>query len=338
MLGIVKKKSKRERWLVLMSSGAPFLIIGGLLYAGLFVKANAVVTDVAPKVIERRDSFFAIAAPTADVVWSAGTNGKIIRSDDGGASWVRQLTPSSVNLQGLAAWDAQRAVAVGNDGLILVTGDSGKTWTQAKVPELSNNSKLLRVRTFGNTAWAMGEFGALFSSNDFGASWVRALPEKDLGWNYVEFVGDNGWLVGEFGTIMKTADGGATWKQIVTRNNTSLMAVAFRDVRNGVAVGLSGTVLVTADGGNTWNQQPRTTKEHLYSVIWDENRWVAVGDKGVMLTAEAAAASWNVTRIAEKDFMWRTQIVRAGQRYYMAGARLWIMENGKLTVVGQSQG
>lgn len=338
MLTIFKKYGSVARLaVVLMSSAAPFLIIGGLLYAGLFVKADAVVNMVAPKPIERRDNFFGVAAPTDDVIWAAGTNGKVVRSDDRGSSWTRQPTPGTGNLQGIAAWDANRAVAVGNGGTIIVTGDGGKSWAQSAVPDLTQASKLLRVRIFDNTAWAMGEFGALFRSTDFGTSWTRALPEKDLGWNNLEFVGNNGWLVGEFGTIMKTVDGGATWTQVATENKNSLMAVAFRDAQNGVAVGLSGTVLVTANGGKTWAATPKSTKEHLYSVIWDDNRWLAVGDKGVMLTADAAASAWAASRIAEQDFSWRTQIVRSGQRHYLAGARLGFLESGKLTVVGQSR-
>lgn len=337
MLGVIKKYGNRARVIVvLLSSGAPFIIIAALLYAGLFVKADAVVGKVAPKAIERRDSFFSVAAPGTGIIWAAGTNGKVVRSEDGGASWARQTTPGNGNLQGIEAWDAQRAVAVGNGGLIIVTGDGGKKWEQAKVPELADTVKLLRVRIFDNTAWAMGEFGALFSSKDHGASWARALPEKDLGWNDVAFVGANGCLVGEFGTIMRTTDGGANWQPVATENKTSLMALAFRDAQHGVAVGLSGTVMVTNDGGASWTPLPKSTKEHLYSVIWDEQRWLAVGDKGVMLTAEAPAAAWTVARISDKDYSWRTQVVRAGQRHYLAGARLGILEGGKLTLVGQS--
>lgn len=338
MLSAFKKYgSKAHLIVVMMSSATPFLIIGGLLYAGLFVKADAVVTKVAPKAIERRDNFFAVSVPSVDVIWAAGTSGKVVRSDDRGVSWAQQPTPTNGNLQGIAAWDVQRAVAVGNGGVIIVTSNGGKIWTQAKVPDLSNASKLLRVKIFGNTAWAMGEFGALFSSTDYGASWARALPEKDLGWNNIEFVGNSGWLVGEFGTVLRTTDSGVTWTQVPTANKISLMSVAFRDQQNGVAVGLSGTVMLTDDGGITWKQIPKATTEHLYSVIWDANRWLAVGDKGVMLIAEAKGASWEGSRISEKDYSWRTQIVRSGPRHYLAGARLGILEGGKLTVVGQSQ-
>lgn len=338
MLRHLKKYGKKARVLVVvLTSGAPFLIIGGLLYAVFFVKAGAVPHSVEPEAIERRDNYFSIAAPDAQVVWAAGTNGKVVKSDDGGKSWVRQPTPTQSNLQGFAAWDERRAVAVGNKGVIIVTADGGNTWSQAKVAQSDNPNKLFRVRIFDDAAWAVGEFHTLLQSKDHGATWTRALPEKDSALNNVFFLGQDGWVVGEFGTVMKSSDGGAAWSAVSTANKVSLMAVAFRDPRNGVAVGLSGTVMSSGDGGATWAQAPKVTKEHLYSVLWDTDHWVAVGDKGVMVTAGPDAGNWSAGRISAKDVSWYTQIEKSGARFYLAGANLAVLENHELTIVGRAQ-
>lgn len=336
MLHYLRKFGSGARVAVgLMTSALPFVIIGGLLYAGFFVKAEAVIHKVEPKAVERRDNFFSVSAPAPKIVWAAGTSGKIVRSEDAGNSWVRQSVPTQMNLQGIAAWDERQAVAVGNQGVVVFTRDGGMTWTVAKTPQSSNPNKLFRVRIHDDVAWAVGEFGALLQSKDHGATWTRALPEKDRAWNNVLFRGQHGWLVGEFGSVMTSHDGGATWSEVSTPNKASLMSVAFRDDSNGVAVGLTGTVMVTSDGGATWVQAPQVTKEHLYDVIWDEGRWMAVGDKGVMVTATASVAEWKVARISDKDVSWRTQIEKAGTRHYLAGANLAILEDGKLTIVGR---
>ena len=322
----------------LMTSSAPLVIVGGLLYAGLFVKAEALVQKVEPPAIERRDSFYGVAAPDERVVWAAGAGGKIVRSEDGGESWTRQSTDIDVNLQGIAAWDAERAVAVGNDGVVIVTGDGGHSWTRAEIPASGNPNKLFRVRLAGDTAWAVGEFGAVLRSTDRGVTWSRALPEEDRAWNDIAFVGDAGWLVGEFGALMKSADGGASWEGVAAPNEVSLMSVAFRDAAHGVAVGLAGTLLVTADGGASWRKLPAFTREHLYSVTWDDKRWLAVGDKGVMATADAGADQWQLGRVAEGDVSWRTQITRAGTRYFLAGSNLAVLDdNGALSVAGHKR-
>jgi photosystem II stability/assembly factor-like uncharacterized protein len=120
-------------------------------------------------------------------------------------------------------------------------------------------------------------------------------------------------------------------------NGVSLMSVAFRDARNGVAVGLAGTLLVTADGGDNWRQGPALTREHFYSVVWDEGRWLAVGDKGVMASVDGDARQWQLSRVAEGDVSWRTQVARAGSRYFLAGSNLAVLDDGALSVAGQQR-
>ncbi|WP_026295633.1 WD40/YVTN/BNR-like repeat-containing protein [Aromatoleum toluclasticum] len=338
MLRRLRKYGGGARGVVtLMTSSAPLVIVGGLLYAGLFVKAEAVVQKVEPPAIERRDAFYGVAAPDERTVWAVGAGGKIVRSEDGGDSWVRQSLNIDANLQGIAAWDDKTAVAVGNGGVVVATSDGGATWTRAEIPGSNNPNKLFRVRIAGDSAWAVGEFGALLRSTDRGATWTRVLPEEDRAWNDIAFVGDSGWLVGEFGALTKSTDGGATWNPVEMPNKVSLMSVAFRDARNGVAVGLAGTLLVTSDGGDSWKQVPALTREHFYSVVWDEGRWLAVGDKGVMASADAAAAQWQLGRVAEGDVSWRTQIARAGSRYFLAGSNLAVLDDGALRVAGRSR-
>lgn len=321
-----------------VTSVMPLAIIGGLLYAGLFVKAEAVVQKVEPSPIERRDRFYGVAVPAADVVWAAGSAGKIVRSEDGGRSWIRQASHTDANLQSIASFDAEHAVVAGNDGLILFTRDGGDHWDTATVPATSNPNKLFRVRIFGDTAWAVGEYNALLRTDDRGTTWTRVLPEQDRAWNDVTFVGSQGWLVGEFGAVMKSEDGGETWAPVAVGSGDpapSLMSVAFRDAEHGVAVGLSGTVLTTADGGQHWQRVPGFTREHLYSVVWDAQGWLVVGDKGLMVRGDADATTWQPGRAAAGDVSWRTQVVRAGDRYFLAGSNLGILEAGVLSVAGR---
>ena len=337
MLHHFKRHGSAANWgTTLLSSLIPFVMIGGLLYAGLFVKADAVVRKVDAPAIERRDHYISIVSPAPNIVWAAGTGGKVVRSDDGGKSWISQATNTQNNLLGIAAWDGEQAVAVGNQGTIIFTADGGKSWVEAKTPDSANPNKLFRVHIFDGVAWAVGEFGALLRSADHGRTWSRALPEKDRAWNDIFFLGQQGWLVGEFGTLMQSADGGANWSEVPTPNKVSLMSVAFRDAQHGVAVGLSGTVMVSDDGGNTWTAVPKVTRESLYKVIWDQERWLAVGDKGVMVSSPAAANAWKAARISDEDVSWRTEILKSESGYYLAGANLGLLENDKLTIVGQA--
>ena len=329
-----------EKFFDLVASLLPIVIIGGLLYAGFFVKGTTDIKKVDPKPIERRDNFYSIVAPTDQVAWAVGTGGKIVRSDDGGKTWARQTVSTIENLQGIAAWDAQTAVVVGNRGLAFHTTDGGKEWKPSAVPKSDNPNKLLRVRVFGDTAWAVGEFGGIFRSDDKGVTFTRVLPEKDSAFNAISFRGQIGFLVGEYregglSTILKSVDGGATWNPVELENRASLMAIDFRTDNDGVAVGLAGTVLTTSDGGVTWTSVPDLTRENLFDVHWENDKWVAVGDKGVKITSDAEAKNWAVGKIFEGDIAWRTQFVHSGTKTYVVGANLGILEGGKLSIAGQ---
>ncbi|WP_240327716.1 YCF48-related protein [Dechloromonas sp. HYN0024] len=320
----------------------PVAVIGALLYAAFFVKATAEVSSVKPPEIERRDRFLGVAMPAENVIWAAGSNGKVVRSDDMGKTWTAQTIPTAENLQGIAAWDSNRAVAVGGNGVLIQTDDAGQTWNEVQVPKSEVANKLLSVRAYDNgKGWAVGELGAVLQTVDFGHTWKRALPEKDQAWNDISFVGNYGLLVGEFGQAMKTTDGGATWQSSTSGVRSSLMSVYLRDQSNGVAVGLSGVILVTHDGGKQWFMAERQTLEHLNNVIWDGAQWVAVGDKGVIVTGDAEGRFWKAGRVSEGNLGWNTQVLRmpaAGKanNYILAGASLAHLTPDHLTVFGRS--
>jgi len=330
-----KEEGGFAKLLNFITSLLPIIIIGGLFYAGFFVKGTTEVKKVEPKPIERRDNFYSIAAPTDQIAWAVGTGGKVVRSEDAGKTWSLQKVATIENLQGIAAWDAQTAVVVGNRGLAFHTTDGGKEWKPSVVPKSDNPNKLLRVRIFGDTAWAVGEFGGFFRSDDKGATFTRVLPEKDSAFNAISFRGQTGFLVGEFGTMFKSTDGGATWNPVELENKVSLMSIEFRSDNDGAAVGLSGTMITTSDGGATWTSVPEVTREHLFDIHWYDDKWVAVGDKGVKLSSDAEAKNWTVGKVSEGDIAWRTQIVNSGSKYYVVGANLGILEGGKLTIAGQ---
>lgn len=341
---MIKSTGRYERPLRLgvtvATSLIPVVVVGGLLYAAFFVKASGVVASIKPPAIERRDSFLGAALPEDGIIWAAGANGKVIRSDDRGAHWQVQAVPVAENLQGIAAWDGMRAVAVGGAGVVIRTTDAGKRWQEVAVPRSEVANKLLSVRAYADgVAWAVGELGAVLGTTDYGQHWQRAVPEKDQAWNDICFFGARGILVGEFGQVMLTDDGGKNWRPAKSGTQSSLMSVYLRDASHAVAVGLSGVILVSDDGGMQWRLAPRQTMEHLNNVIWDGAQWVAVGDKGVIVTGDANALAWRAARVSEGNLGWNTQVLRTATKsgdYVLAGASLARLDGGKFTVFGRA--
>lgn len=329
-----------RRGLSAVSIVFPVLVISGLFYAAFFVKPVARIIVTPAPVIEARDLFYSTVAAGDGVLWAAGSHGKIIRSEDAGASWRAQASNVNVHLKGLAAWDEEKAIAVGNKYTIVRTVDGGNTWEKVALPDNMRDVKLLKTRTGARPgdAIVVGEFGTVLATFDYGQSWVPASTGADVSWNDGAMLSEQEWvLVGEFGQILQTEDAGANWTQIESPVESSLNAVWFRDVMNGVAVGTEGVVLVTSDGGKTWSASPRVTQTHVYDVTWDGHRWVAVGDKGLVLSATASAKRWSNKSMATSAG-WRSHVAYDGERYVLSGRGIEFAEiPAEATNVGVKQ-
>ena len=184
---------------------------------------------IEPPVIETRDRFMSVAV-VGDVLWAVGKDGKIIRSEDAGKTWVRQTTGLHTNFQSIAAWDAQKAVVVANEGKGLVTADGGKTWQAISMPVSDMGSgKVLRVRLDPQgRAWAVSEINVILRSVDFGKTWERLTQvDDDVAWNDIAFTGEGtACVVGEFGRLACSADDGVTWEPRPTNVEPSLMSIS----------------------------------------------------------------------------------------------------------------
>src|ERR1700692_4096054 len=137
-------------------------------------KQRCGASRVQPPAVQRGELIYGIASSPSGVVLGAGSGGKIWRTVDLGQSMTVTQSPTTANLQDIAAWSRGEAVAVGDAGTIIVTRNSGQSWTPVKVTLSSIANKLVRVRVFDDgSAWTVGEMGAALRSTDRGATWNR---------------------------------------------------------------------------------------------------------------------------------------------------------------------
>lgn len=304
----------------------PFVVIGALLYAGLFIKPKSGGDSVPAPVLGGRDAFYGVASPSPSVLWAVGRGGKIVRSDDSGKSWQVQPSGTTENLQAILAWDAAHAIAVGNNATVLATDDSGRTWRAvAGLPKESEGHKLLRVRRGGDQrAFIVGEFGTILMTADAGRTWTSLGAKQDVAWNDIAVNEDTVVAVGEFGKIRRSVDGGRNWVEIPSPVQRSLTAVKFALDGTAVAVGLEGALLVSDDGGSAWRSVDSGTRDHLYDVLRPANGdWVAVGDKGVIVRKTDEV--WRSARVAEDSYAWFTEVQSRGADLVLGGAQLAVL-------------
>ena len=320
--------NKLQRGVRAATAVLPFVVIGALLYAGVFVKPKSDGDSVPVPVLGGRDAFYGVASPAENVIWAVGRGGKIVRSDDGGRKWTRQPSATDVNLQSIAALDSARAVVVGNDGTVLLSSDGGRSWQAvAGLPREVAGRKLIRVkRAADGRVYTVGEFGLVLSATGFGGAWQSLGKQEDVAWNDIGASANTLILVGEFGRIRRSADGGHSWQDVASPVKSSLFGVAFSaDGRLAVAVGLDGVVLLSADDGRSWRAVSSGTREHLFDVTATSVGWAAVGDEGLLLQAPADAQTWEVRRLSENSYAWHTDVEARAGRLYLAGATLSVL-------------
>ncbi len=179
--------------------------------------------------------------------WSAGVDGQILMTNDGGANWRKTSNPNFKALNSIHFADPQFGCAVGALGEVLTSFNGGTSWT----PQNSGTNQELKSVCLTNwtTGWAVGSNSTMLQTKNSGSNWSNVsflTPARSL--NAVKFTDIlNGWIVGAQGTILSTYDAGFSWKQHLNITTENLVAISFANARSGWIVGTNGIILHIED-------------------------------------------------------------------------------------------
>lgn len=163
-------------------------------------------------------------------------------------------------------------------------------------------------------AWAVGNYGAIYHTNDGGQRWDARDSGTKIPLFGVDFVdSQHGWAVGKSAEILATTDGGKTWTRQKTPidRNKHLFKVRAADARTVWAVGDWGAITATRDGGATWEDRSLKTltvyasdrsdrHDHLiiedvvlYDIVWpDPQHGYLAGEFATFLATSDGGATW----------------------------------------------
>jgi hypothetical protein len=187
---------------------------------------------------------------------TVGDHGTILTSTDG-MSWIARDNGDTHILYGVGS-GTNAFVAVGTVGTILTSPD-GATWTRRTS---GTGSYLYSVAYGSNVFVAIGAAGTVRTSSNNGVTWTDpfwATPVPPDNWLYGIVYGWEFAAVGSY-------DGNPIYSE-----------------------------LLTSPDGTNWFRQPSGTTEHLLGVAYGAGRFVAVGEKGVVLTS-TDGTTWITTR------------------------------------------
>ncbi|MBI5476918.1 MAG: hypothetical protein HY964_09315 [Ignavibacteriales bacterium] len=266
---------------------------------------NGVTWSGIPSAIS--ENLFDVSFPLVDSGLAVGENGKIIRINRIGESFVSNDVssinpdPAKKNLNSIVMLENSiLGYMVGDSGLILRTSNRGNTWAQYQTTRLPYNLRAINFKVF-ILAWAVGDSGTILKSTVQRRWDSKPPPEAFPKANFraCTFINDTGWVVGENGAIAFTKTGGNIF--VDQEVPVDVAHINFNDVFFGSALGISpdldkydlqegwivgdqGTILHTTDYGTTWTQIPTSIQEDLkYIHFTNRNEGWAIGANGTIL-------------------------------------------------------
>lgn len=169
--------------------------------------------------------------------WIVGDAGIVEGTIESDKLRTISFTGSSRALNSVACDKAQQVWAVGDGGLIMRY--QGQQWRSTAYADVS--AYFMRVKIVGSEVWLAGGTSRngqvrnrgllLFSRN--GQDWEDRTPSASETLYDLELKGREGWAVGAGGGIYHTSDGGVSWAKVMSPTNNDLLAIFFRDEREG---------------------------------------------------------------------------------------------------------
>ena len=260
------------------------------------------------------------------MAWASGSQGTVLRTTDGGASWQTIPIPDtdSVDFRDIAAFDAQTAyvLSAGEPALIYKTTDGGTTWQRQHYDTTAGI--FYDAFAFWNSQHGIAmsdpvnDSFVLIHTSD-GQHW-RPVPKEQIpapvageagfaasGTGLVVQGKRHAWFAtgGGAARVFRSADQGEHWQATETpmihgQSSTGIFSLAFRDTLRGVAVGGDYTqprqavdnACFTTDGGNTWQLATTPPRGYRSGVAYwaAQDIWVAVGPTGSDYSADGGQA------------------------------------------------
>ena len=280
-----------------------------LFLTAVFFILAAVRTNSQPLVNQNDIKF-----ETPAIATLVGQDGLIMRTVDGGATWVVQ-NPNITNV--LNAMDAftyeetpgvfvTMMIAVGENGVVLKSQDNGETWN---IKTNISTENLNDIAIFApDLIYVCGNNGTLMRSIDHGETFETVTIPVTTNLNTISFSGPQtsvtrieAILAGDDGTILTTPNA-YDWTVVTSGTTEDLFAVTYSGV-NAICTGANGTILVSNDDGLSWNTSVSGVTTSIFDVkLLNTATAIASSENGIVLRTEDCGITWTaITTPVEAD-------------------------------------
>jgi photosystem II stability/assembly factor-like uncharacterized protein len=260
------------------------------------------------------DHFNKIDFVDENVGWIISKN-DILKSIDGGISWIVQKHYSEYELTDLQMVDQSSGWVSTSSGTVINTINSGLNWSEYYTGFDYKLTSLSAIDSL--TCWTIGYkwvnnnvFGIVLKTTDGGLSWQdQTMEHMSRELHSVSFVDSlHGWIVSSKSAIYHTYDGGRSWEIQKNNDQLSLYRVQFIDRDYGWAIGNDGEfksdLIFTADGGKSWNGSISSAAFPLTDIKFiDRNNGWIVSYFGEIFSSSNGGINWNREKTYTMQFL-----------------------------------
>jgi photosystem II stability/assembly factor-like uncharacterized protein len=196
-------------------------------------------------------------ATAGGTTYAAGTNGTLLKSSDGGATWTGVVTGIRDDLTTVRIVGGNPDSFVVGSGQFLERSDNGgQTFTQVRF--VSGGTNLVAAAfPSSQIGYLVLANGSVLSTADGGKTFTRrtTIPNgkpTDL----IAVSNTTAFAVTEGGNIERTTDGAVSWTLVGSTSTGYLRGIEQADATTMYAVGDALTLLKSVDAGATWVQKP----------------------------------------------------------------------------------
>lgn len=244
--------------------------------------------------------------------WICGYAGVVLRTTNGGSSWVSVTgapIPNTLDLHCIYATDANTALVAGSSTsatFVFRTSNGGANWLQVFTQANGFINSILMATP--QAGFMMGDpvggRWSLWGTLTGGLTWDSTsfyLPQNgsDAGWNnsmYLE--GNTGISFGTNNTRVYKTTNLVIWTPQTTTGQVNSYAIWFNNLTNGMTGGTG--LLFTNNGGATWN--PTSTalpgSGNLAAISGTGSFWVVARQTTAIYTSTNDGGAWNTSYTA----------------------------------------
>ena len=245
---------------------------------------------------EKPNGYYEVVFPSASVGYIVGSAGSIMKTIDGGSTWVDQTSPIPDSFFDVFFKSETEGWAVGDNGRMISTTDGGTNWIEHSQSNVLTLSDINVIYFVGSLGWMGSDDNNVYGTTDNGVSWdtLGTFTDDVTGLSFAD--ASNGYVSLDGAGISYSTDGGATWIAATVNlgpfpySKTDIEWIYTVDATHAVATGWGSRdlgpqptiILVSTDAGQTWNCPDPTYSWNTYAygfgiTSFDDGEVVIVG-------------------------------------------------------------